>query len=645
MRVPSVDSDTLQPYRKTAGDAPLPGYVLLEPLGRGGFGEVWKCEAPGGLLKAIKFVPGGSSSGDSVTSNQFQQEFEAFLQIKTIRHPFLLTLERVEQVDGDLVMVMELADRQMRDRYEECRGEELPGIPRNELISYMAEAAEALDVINSDHGLQHLDVKPANLFITAGHVKVGDYGLVCRLDGKGAAGAAGGLTPKYVAPEVLRGTVDARSDQYSLALVYQEMLTGTFPYAGRTPQQIMMAHVSATPDVSPLPESDRAAVARALAKKPDDRFESCLSFVQSLIAGNLAGPPRSGAALLFRQRSIEMTPGPSERTGRHSIGSGTVPFARREPPNSVGQPPSSRSMPALVSAGRTPPPSSPLSFHGAPPEPDLPLAESEVVQHIRISPIRSLIPIGRLRGEGIGEAPITARDFSSALVTEAAAGNFVPVMPGDIGRQPDGSYVCRFPSTVPDAFAPLKLGTVRDQWAMTMESEAGRLVFRKAAGGGGLWSALSGKKAGLELTLKLPPAGKPIGEVAIHGTLYGAPDRAFLQASQTALPKMIEAMRLEIGNVADRRRAPRITASYRMIVHPLHSDGRVEPPVVGQCRDVSTGGVAFTVPAPLKVRYAYVEFSGALSAAGLAILVKLIRSESIAPGGEHLYGGPFRLDL
>src|SRR5262249_11674335 len=151
-----------KPY--APGYEPIPGYRLAEFLGRGGFGEVWKCVAPGGILKAVKFVHGNLTGLES-DSAQARQELDALERVKAIRHPFILSLDRVEIVDGQLVIVMELADRSLQERFDECRAAGEPGIPRDELLGYLLEAAEALDVMNLRHGLLHLDIKPGNLFL------------------------------------------------------------------------------------------------------------------------------------------------------------------------------------------------------------------------------------------------------------------------------------------------------------------------------------------------------------------------------------------------------------------------------------------------------------------------------------------------
>src|SRR5881398_2265409 len=88
----------------------IPGYRLIERLGQGGFGEVWKAEAPGGFHKAIKIIH-GSLSGTDFDAAHLNQELKALNRIKTVRHPFILSLERFDIVDGRLIIVSELADR------------------------------------------------------------------------------------------------------------------------------------------------------------------------------------------------------------------------------------------------------------------------------------------------------------------------------------------------------------------------------------------------------------------------------------------------------------------------------------------------------------------------------------------------------
>jgi serine/threonine protein kinase len=255
---------------------PLPGYRLIEHIGAGGYGEVWRAEAPGGLTKAIKFVFG--QPHEKRASN----EARALDRVRAVRHPFLLSLERIEVVDGRLLVVTELADGSVKDRFDACRNEGLNGIPRNELLGYLRDAADALDFMRDTHALQHLDIKPENLLLLAGHVKVADFGLVKDVR-QSQASLVGGMTPLYAAPEVFRGTPSPHSDQYSLAIVYQEMLTGTLPFAGGNAAELTLQHLNDEPELTALSATDRYVVSRALAKDPQHRYNNCREFIDALL--------------------------------------------------------------------------------------------------------------------------------------------------------------------------------------------------------------------------------------------------------------------------------------------------------------------------------------------------------------------------
>ncbi len=268
-------------FDRVPDSEPIPGYRLIEPLGSGGFGEVWKCEAPGGLFKAIKFVYGNLNSLDA-DGVRAEQELHALQRVKEVRHPFVLSLDRIEIVLGELVIVMELADKSLHDAYVECQNAGLVGIPRDSLLRYLRDASEALDHMIEKHGLLHLDIKPRNLFLISDRVKVADFGLVKHLERQGASGILGGVTPLYAPPETINNKITPFSDQYSLAIVYMELLTGQRPFTGKNARQLALQHLNEEPELRALPEAERPIIARALAKDPTKRWPSCLAMLRAI---------------------------------------------------------------------------------------------------------------------------------------------------------------------------------------------------------------------------------------------------------------------------------------------------------------------------------------------------------------------------
>jgi serine/threonine protein kinase len=336
---------------REAGSMPIPGYRLLCPLGRGGFGEVWKCEAPGGIQKAIKIIKTDSRHHVTGTTGHAEKEHRALQRMIGIRHPFILQMDRIEEIGGELLIVMELADRTLHELLQSYRQAGFAGIPREELLSYLAEAAEALDHMNQVHGLLHLDIKPGNLFLVAGHVKVADFGLVTDLghlnDGSQtatqASEALAGITPLYVAPETLQGKMHKSSDQYSLAIVFQELLTGVLPFSGKNPRQLAMQHMMAEPNLQPLSPEDVPILARALNKDPNQRFASCLALVHALVSRDAdsvdqRGEMRSSARIIRKLQGLdtakEINLASTDFSAEESLSGWSLP----EPPSRKAEP-------------------------------------------------------------------------------------------------------------------------------------------------------------------------------------------------------------------------------------------------------------------------------------------------------------------
>ena len=223
-----------------------------------------------------------------------------------IRHPNIVPILDAGEADGRPYIAMEyIKGTTLRAMLDE-RGRLEP----EDAIAVLRDVAAALDAAHA-RGLVHRDVKPANVLIDeSGQVILSDFGVAKDLASNQATTAGGSFfgTPDYAPPEQFEGgEVDARSDVYSLGCVTVECLTGAVPFEAHSGLQAFVAHVQEDPPllttrVPSLPVGVDVAVARALAKDPDERHQSCAALVEAL-ERSLAGDAEE-AGDLGRRRPV-----------------------------------------------------------------------------------------------------------------------------------------------------------------------------------------------------------------------------------------------------------------------------------------------------------------------------------------------------
>ncbi|MCC6682137.1 MAG: protein kinase [Phycisphaeraceae bacterium] len=258
-------------YQYQPGDQPLPGYTIKSAAGHGGFGEVYYAVSDSGREIALKAVQGYE-----------QIELRGIRQCMNLKSPHLVTIFDVKHNDKNqpFVLMEYVAGPSLRDLIDESPA----GLGAQKTAFFLREIAKGLIYLH-DCGIVHRDLKPANVFYENGYVKIGDYGLSKAISGGADHHQSQTVTVgtvHYMAPEVGGGRYDRGIDIYALGVIVYEMLTGKVPFAGETPSEILLKHLSTEPDLDAIEEPFRGAIQRAMAKDPQQRYQSVNEMVETV---------------------------------------------------------------------------------------------------------------------------------------------------------------------------------------------------------------------------------------------------------------------------------------------------------------------------------------------------------------------------
>jgi hypothetical protein len=305
-------------------------YRVVAPLGAGGMASVYKAYQPGvDRYVALKILPQHLASDPQFVA-RFQSEATI---IANLQHPHILPVFDFGAAEGYTYLVMPLIAS--GTLAQSLRGQPLPF---DQIRHIIAQVGDALDYAHS-RGIVHRDVKPSNVLLDPrGNCLLADFGIAKIVAGAVPLTITGSIlgTPAYMSPEQSLGTkIDTRSDIYALGVVLYELATGRVPFTAETPMGVVLKQIHAPlpppRTLNPaLPERLERTILKALAKNPDDRFQTAADLVRAVNATAWDRPlPEAHAG------------------GPNALASETQPFAATgetvaAPTHDVGKPPPTR---------------------------------------------------------------------------------------------------------------------------------------------------------------------------------------------------------------------------------------------------------------------------------------------------------------
>jgi DNA-binding NarL/FixJ family response regulator len=263
---PALDSDT---------PPTIPGYSIAKKIGESEKAVVYLA-ASTALATDVALKVSRTSRDASAERQALEREYKAIL---AIRHPAVVRIHDYGIENGLEYLAMEYFPR------GDLKARMYFGVTEGETLRYVEQIAAALSVVHGA-GLLHRDLKPPNVMLReSDEIALIDFGLARTLDGACHSTRTGVLrgSPYYMSPEQALGEeLDARSDLYSLGVIYHEMLTGRKPFTGGSAMEVLQQHVNAPPPQLPLSLSRHMPlISRLLAKQREDRFNTADEVIEA----------------------------------------------------------------------------------------------------------------------------------------------------------------------------------------------------------------------------------------------------------------------------------------------------------------------------------------------------------------------------